>query len=273
MTQSLKMTMREIEQEAAGDVPPKKILAIVHRRESNPGAIGQWLRANGYTLDIRCHRLSDDLPPTLAGYAGAMIFGGPMSANDADDFVRTEIDWISVPLRENKPFFGICLGAQMLAKHLGAEVRSHPGQFVEAGYYPIAPSEDGASLMRWPDQVYQWHMEGFSLPAGAKRLASGSEFENQAIQYGERAYGVQFHPEMTLAMIHRWTTVAAHRLVSPGARPRSEHIAAHYLHGAPQRAWLDRFMRLWLGCTQPGETLGDHTRSISPPLPGQAKVF
>lgn len=190
------MTMRECDDDIStydagetfsgesGEPGPKKVLVIVHRRESNPGAIGQWLTGNGYRLDIRCHRFGDPLPATLADHAGALIFGGPMSANDPDDYIRSEIDWLSVPLRENKPFLGVCLGAQMLAKHLGAEVSTHPGQIVEAGYYPIAPSAEGAALMRWPEQVYQWHQEGFTLPAGATMLATGSQFENQAIQYG-----------------------------------------------------------------------------------------
>jgi GMP synthase (glutamine-hydrolysing) len=225
----------------------RKILIIVHRRESQPGAVGQWLTANGYSLDIRCHRFGDPLPPTLAAHAGAIVFGGPMSANDPDDYMRSEIDWLAVPLRENKPYFGICLGAQMLAKQLGAEVAPHQDNVIEAGYYPIAPSDEGAALMRWPDSVYQWHSEGFALPLGAKRLATNASFENQAMQYGEHAFGVQFHPEMTLAIIHRWTTGAAHRLVAPGAHPRPEHIIGHHIHGSSQRAWLDRFLRLWLG--------------------------
>lgn len=225
---------------------PKKILMIVHRRESQPGAVGQWLIANGYTLDIRCHRFGDPLPPTLADHAGAIVFGGPMSANDPDDYVRAEIDWLAVPLAENKPYFGICLGAQMLAKQLGADVTPHSNNLLEAGYYAILPSEDGAALMHWPEAVYQWHREGFGLPTGARRLATNANFENQAMRYGENAFGVQFHPEMTLAMIHRWTTSAAHRLTAPGAHPRGEHINAHHVHGSRQRLWLDRFLRIWL---------------------------
>lgn len=230
-----------------GGAHTKKILIIVHRRESQPGAVGQWLIANGYSLDIRCHRFGDPLPGTLAEHAGAIVFGGPMSANDPDDYVRSEIEWLAVPLRENKPYFGICLGAQMLAKQLGAEVTLHPDNLIEAGYYTITPSEEGAALMHWPNAVYQWHREGFGLPSGAKRLATNANFENQAMQYGENAFGVQFHPEMTLAMIHRWTTFAAHRLTAPGAQSRREHIISHHVHGALQRAWLDRFLRLWLG--------------------------
>jgi GMP synthase (glutamine-hydrolysing) len=230
-----------------GKAQSKKILIIIHRRESQPGAVGQWLTANGYCLDIRCHRFGDPLPPTLADHAAAIVFGGPMSANDPDDYVRAEIDWLAVPLRENKPYFGICLGAQMLAKQLGAEVARHQDNLIEAGYYPIAPSEEGAALMPWPEAVYQWHNEGFGLPVGARRLATNASFENQAIQYGEKAFGVQFHPEMTLAMIHRWTTSAGHRLVAPGAQSPREHIIAHHIYGARQRSWLDRFLRLWLG--------------------------
>ena len=230
-----------------GSASPRKVLVIFHRPESQAGAVGQWLRANDFQLDIRCPRAGCALPATLADHAGAIIFGGPMSANDPEDYIRAEIDWISVPLRENKPYLGICLGAQMLAKQLGGEVGYHPDELVEVGYYPIEPSEAGAALMRWPQHVYQWHREGFTLPAGAKRLASGSAFENQAIQYGDHAFGVQFHPEATLAIIHRWTTHAVHRLSSAGAMPRSEHILAHDKYGGQQRVWLDRFMRRWLG--------------------------
>jgi GMP synthase (glutamine-hydrolysing) len=246
----------------APPTPPKKILMVVHRRESQPGAVGQWLEANGYALDIRCHRFGDPLPPTLADHAGAIVFGGPMSANDPDDYVRAEIEWLAVPLRENKPYFGICLGAQMLAKQLGAEVTPHPDNMIEAGYYRIAPSEEGAALIGWPEAVYQWHREGFGLPSGARRLATNANFENQAMQYGENAFGVQFHPEMTLAMIHRWTTSAAHRLAAPGAHPRREHIIAHHVHGARQRAWLARFLRLWLGHASPGETAAQHNAGL-----------
>lgn len=225
---------------------PRKILMVFHREESQPGAVGQWLQNNGYQLDIRCPRFGDTLPSTLDDHAGAIVFGGPMSANDPDDYIRREIDWLSVPLREEKPFLGICLGAQMLAKNLGAEVSPHPDEMVEVGYYAIAPSEAGNAMMEWPSHVYQWHREGFGLSAGARKLVSGDAFEHQAFQYGEKAFGVQFHPEMTLAMIHRWTTLAAARLSAPGARPRSEHINEHQRHGPALRSWLDRFMTHWL---------------------------
>src|ERR1700756_324242 len=125
----------------------RPVLVILHQETSTPGRIGNALRALGYPLDIRRPRFGDVLPTTLEQHAGAVIFGGPMSANDADDFVRREIDWIEVPLREQRPFLGICLGAQMLAKHLGAKGAPHAQGLTQIGYYPIRPTDAGRSLL------------------------------------------------------------------------------------------------------------------------------
>ena len=89
-----------------------------------------------------------------------------MSANDEDDFIRRETDWIGVALKENKPYLGVCLGAQMLARHLGARVFLDPEQRVEIGYHAIEPNSEAKKLGDWPERVYQWHKEGFDLPAG-----------------------------------------------------------------------------------------------------------
>src|SRR5882724_11411203 len=94
------------------------ILIILHQEHSTPGRVGNALIERGFTLDIRRPRFDDPLPATMAEHAGAVIFGGPQSANDEDEFIRRETDWLAVPLKEGKPFLGICLGAQMLARHL-----------------------------------------------------------------------------------------------------------------------------------------------------------
>jgi GMP synthase (glutamine-hydrolysing) len=79
--------------------PLLPVLIVLHQETSSPGRVGNVLRTLGHPLDIRRPRFGDALPETLDGHAGAVIFGGPMSANDPDDFVRQEIDWISVPLK------------------------------------------------------------------------------------------------------------------------------------------------------------------------------
>jgi GMP synthase (glutamine-hydrolysing) len=186
--------------------PLLPVLIVLHQETSTLGRIGNALRALGYGLDIRRPRFGDPLPETLDGHAGGVIFGGPMSANDPDDFVRREINWIAVPLREQRPFLGICLGAQMLAMQLGARVAPHPEGRAQIGYYPIRPTAAGLAICpHWPDHVYHWHREGFELPDGAELLAEGSDFPVEAFRL-EHSFGFQFHPDVTYAMMHRWTT-------------------------------------------------------------------
>ena len=226
--------------------PLRRVLVVLHQETSSPGRVGNALRALGYRLDIRRPRFGDALPASLDDHAGAVVFGGPMSANDGDDYIRTEIDWIEIPLREQRPFLGICLGAQMLAKQLGAGVAPHADGQVQIGYYPIQPTAAGTALCpQWPGQVYHWHREGFGLPHGAELLASGDDFPVQAIRY-DTCFGLQFHPDVTYAMMHCWTTRGGDRMDAPGARPRAHHFADRAIYDAAERAWLTHFIAGWL---------------------------
>jgi GMP synthase (glutamine-hydrolysing) len=223
------------------------VLIVLHQENSNPGHVGQWFGRNGHALDIRKPRFGDVLPATLANHCGAVIFGGPMSANDTDDFIRAETDWIGVALRENKPFLGICLGAQMLNRHLGGKVGFHPDEMVEIGYYPLASTPAGCASGPWPQHVYEWHREGCDLAQSARLLAtSAGPFPNQAFAYGPAAFAFQFHPEITYAQVHRWTGRNPQRLTLKGARQRHEHIEGHVVHAPKVHAWLDRFLSRWV---------------------------
>lgn len=226
---------------------PSKVLIVLHQETSSPGRVGQELVKRGFTLDIRKPRFGDTLPETMTDHAGAVIFGGPMSANDPDGFVHKEIDWIKVPLKEEKPFLGICLGAQMMVKHLGGNVSGHRDELVEIGYYPLKPTPAGQALMSWPEKVYQWHREGFDCPQGADLLASGPTYPNQAIRVGPAAYGIQFHPELTHQMMVKWTTKAAPRMELPGAQQRRDHFAGRFVYDPAVRRWLNDFLDIWIG--------------------------
>ncbi len=231
----------------SGPAAKKPVCVVLHQEHSNPGHVGQWFRRNGHALDVRKPRFGDPLPETLDGHCGAVIFGGPMSANDKDDFVRAEIEWIGVALKERKPFLGICLGAQMLNVHLGGQVGFHPDEMVEIGYYPLAATPEGRRLCPWPETVYQWHREGCDLVQGTRLLAtSNGAFPNQAFTYGPTAFGFQFHPEITYAQVHRWTGHNPRRLELKGARERHEHIEGHVVHGPKVHAWLDCFLNRWV---------------------------
>ncbi|MBB3542715.1 MULTISPECIES: glutamine amidotransferase [unclassified Rhizobium] len=220
----------------------RPVLIVLHQERSSPGRVGQLLVEKGYRLDIRRPVLGDRLPSTLAEHAGAVVFGGPMSANDTDDFVKTEINWLDVPLREKRPLLGICLGAQMLVRQLGGKVQANADGSTEIGWYPLRPTEKGRLLMHWPRMVYHFHREGFDLPHGAELLAEGDTYPNQAFRYDGHAWGLQFHAELTRAMMHRWVVHGAHRFILPNAQQGREHLEGRMLFDAPLKAWLSEFL-------------------------------
>jgi GMP synthase (glutamine-hydrolysing) len=233
-----------------GNAARKPVLLVLHQEHSTPGRVGTALTQLGVPLDIRRPRFGDPLPDSLERHAGAVVFGGPMSANDQDEYIRSEIDWMAVPLAEQKPLLGICLGGQMLARKLGARVYCPADQHAEVGYYPLRATAAADGLAApWPDNVYEWHREGFDLPPGAVLLAEGdAPFPVQAFRYGPSAFGIQFHPEVTYAMMCRWLMRGQARLALPGARPRAEHFADRAAYDFGVRTWLAAFLSHWLAC-------------------------
>lgn len=218
------------------------VLIVLHQERSSAGRVGQMLIDKGFPLDIRRPVLGDPLPDTLTGHSGAVIFGGPMSANDPEPYIRRETDWIEVPLKENKPFLGICLGAQMMVRHLGGTVAPHRNGLTEIGWYRVRATEHGRLLMQWPKMVYHFHAEGFDLPRGAQLLAEGDAYPNQAIRYGENAWGLQFHAELTRSMMQRWVVHGEHRFVMPNAQQGREHLEGRMIFDPPLKEWLWTFL-------------------------------
>ena len=223
---------------------PDPVLIVLHQETSSPGRVGQELTRMGFSLDIRRPPLGDALPETLENHSGAVVFGGPMSANDEADHIRAETDWLAVPPRENKPLLGICLGAQMLVNHLGGKVEGHQDGLVEIGWYPIRPTEAGEELLQWPEMVYQFHREGFSLPQGATLLAGAEAYPNQAFRYGANAWGIQFHAELTRAMMQRWVVRGAQRFTLPGAQQGRDHLGGRFIWDMHLKRWLVEFLDL-----------------------------
>lgn len=246
---------------------PPPILTVVHQATSTPGLVGAILAEMGYRLDIRCLAVGDTLPPTLDPYSAAIVFGGPMSANDDHlPFIRQELDWIPSVLATPKPYLGICLGAQLLARALGATVGPHPDGLREIGYYPIVPTHVGRSFLPRPMLVYQWHQEGFEVPHGAHLLAKGCAFSHQAFAY-RRAYGLQFHPEITTVMVNHWTTEGADQLAYPGAQGRAHHISQHRLYRQSVERWLRCFLTQWLAASPQAERVWGEHHGPSHPQP------
>ena len=232
------------------------ILILLHQEHSTPGRVGRLLRERGFQLDIRRPPLGDALPKDLRHHHAIVVFGGPQSANDPEDWVKAETDLMGRACADGARVLGLCLGAQMMIRAYGGTVGTHPEGRAEIGYYPVKPTQAGTKLAAehanpWPCTVYQWHREGwFDLPKGFEALMSGGDFEQQAFRIGENAYGLQFHPEVTYAMMCRWTVRAHERMQTPGAKPRHEHLSGWFEHDPAVRRWLDGFLDHWAG--QPG---------------------
>lgn len=219
-----------------------KALIIVHQRHSTPGRVGELLEERGYTLDRRCPCVEQELPANPRDYAVVVVFGGPMSAND-DDCLRGighEIAFTRKVLDAGVPYIGLCLGGQILARALGGAVAPHPHKHVEIGYTRVEPVPGAVPLFEHSRFFFQWHREGFEVPPGATLLATGTgSFPNQAFRVGETAYGFQFHPEITEAMIHRWNLGGGHRLHLPGAQPKRAHLKGFELFNPGVERWTN----------------------------------
>ena len=248
----------------------KQVLAIVHQEHSNPGRVGELLEAKGCALDRRCPSLGDPLPDDLSTYAAAIVFGGPQSANDDHlPGIRAELDWLErTALHAGIPLLGICLGAQMIARVLGSRVGPHPAGLVEIGYHPVYPTAAGEPDFEGATMFYQWHRETFEIPAGAVHLAHNDAFDAQAFRYDGHVYGIEFHPEMTLAMVERWTASEKGEpmLTLPGAQPREVQLEGYRRYAALSDRWLGRFLdQRLLGVDPAARAIPDETDPLSVP--------
>ena len=126
----------------------KKALLILHQKRSIAGDIEIKLKDRGYSLVFCRPPLGQDLPTNLDIYSLVVIFGGPMSANDKDDFILNEINFMKLIIDSNIPYLGICLGAQFLAKYLGSSIDKNEFGYSEIGFYKINPTFDGLKLFQ-----------------------------------------------------------------------------------------------------------------------------
>jgi GMP synthase (glutamine-hydrolysing) len=147
--------------------------------------------------------------PEVAELGGVLIMGGPMNVDEEAKypFLKTETAWIKQLLKNQVPTIGICLGAQLLAKALGAKVTQ--AEQKEIGWYPIMrePDAEGdpvCAAFGQTETVFQWHGDTFAIPKQAAWLFSSPLCQNQAFRYGDFAYAFQFHIEVTDKMIQQW---------------------------------------------------------------------
>jgi GMP synthase-like glutamine amidotransferase len=183
------------------------VLVFRHVPYEHLGLIAPALEAAGLEYEYVDLPSDANRPLDLKAAGGLIFMGGPRSVNDDLDYVRREIEVIRQAAHRGFPMLGVCLGAQLIAKALGARV--YRNAVKEIGWFPVrwreAAAEDAllAGLPN-PATVFHWHGETFDLPEGAVWLASSGACRHQAFRCGGNIYGLQFHLEVTPGMIAGW---------------------------------------------------------------------
>jgi GMP synthase (glutamine-hydrolysing) len=202
-----------------------RVLAFRHSPSDGLGLIAAVLDAHG--IDCQCADLYH-APAAETSIPDAdilILMGGSMSANDNLSFLNREIECVRAAVQAGKPVLGICLGAQLIAKALGAKV--YPNGKKEIGWAPVtftdAAWKDPLFHGHGSELIFHWHGETFDLPEGAELLASSADCRHQAFRLGDRVYGLQFHLEVTPEMISQWCREDE----ACGAREAAEPIDPH----------------------------------------------
>jgi GMP synthase (glutamine-hydrolysing) len=186
-----------------------KALAIVHQRDAGPGVFAEEMRDRGVELDEWLLSERGTSPPAeIADYDAVLTFGGAMHADQEDQhpWLRFEKDFLAAMLDDGMPLLAVCLGCQLLAEAAGGSARraSEP----EIGWHEVEITEAGSAdpvlaPLAPGFTAFQWHSYEAVPPDGAAVLAR-SPVCSQAYRIGERAWGIQFHAEVTAANAGKW---------------------------------------------------------------------
>ncbi|MCZ6622930.1 MAG: gamma-glutamyl-gamma-aminobutyrate hydrolase family protein [Deltaproteobacteria bacterium] len=194
----------------------RRLLVCQHVAYEILGTLNPLFKSCGFRIRYVNFGRYPDAHPSLEGYHGLVVLGGPMNANQVDQYphLSTEINLIKQAIHKGIPILGICLGAQLIANALGAKVNQN--QDKEIGWYDVSLTEEGKRdplLGHFQDteKIFQWHGDTFEIPHEAEQLAVSPTCLNQAFRFGTNVYGLQFHLEVDEPLIERWLRVPIHK--------------------------------------------------------------
>ena len=224
-----------------------RVILVTHDEGPRDDRASRFLIERGIEVAWTCPPEGGGLPEPKDGFDAAIVYGGVDSVNAAEEkpYLRAEIDWIARWIAAGRPYLGICLGGQLLARALGAPVGPHPERLHERGFVEVTPTGPGREILPGPLHLYEAHWEGFEAPRGSVLLMTGPTFPNQAFRHGETAYGFQFHPEVTPEMMVRWMDQDGGKMSQPGVHPRERQIADSKRYDRPMANWFEGFLTKW----------------------------
>lgn len=225
------------------------VLALRHVDFEHLGEFEPVLEARGLRIHYVDPASTDLTSIDPAGPALLCVLGGPIGAYEDDRYpwLAAEIEFVRRRLNSKRPLIGICLGAQLMARALGARV--YPGPEKEIGWAPLTITQAGlatplSALAEVPAMLH-WHGDTFDLPAGCETLASTRAVPNQAFAMGRHALALQFHPEICVDELERWLVGHACELSVNGIDPRKVRADAEH-HGAALARASREMLSQWL---------------------------
>jgi GMP synthase - Glutamine amidotransferase domain len=215
----------------------QRVLIVQHEADAGPGWFGEWLAQAGLAVQV-CHPYAGDELARVTTYDGAVVLGGAM-APDEDErcpWLPAVRQLMAEAVATSVPLLGICLGAQLLALACGGAVRrglrGPELGVLDLDVHPAAAGDLLFAGLASPAPVVQWHWEEISaLPTGATLLAGSRSYAHQVFRVGDRAWGVQGHPEVTAQIAAEWAREDRPLLVAAGRHP-DELVAEVRVHEA-----------------------------------------
>ena len=183
-----------------------------------PGYLGRVLERHDIDYRLIAVDRGDPVPDNISGASALVFMGGPMSANDADDWIQRELALIRAAAAQRLPLLGHCLGGQLISKALGAVVKANPVR--EIGWHPVERFENPATEtwlqgISFPVELFHWHGETFELPDKAAPLLKSRFCKNQAYAM-DNILALQCHVEMLPEMVTEWSEAYAEQISQPG---------------------------------------------------------
>ena len=189
----------------------RKVIVFQHVAHKILGTLNPNLRQSGLRIRYVNFDRNPEECPDINKYHGLIVLGGHMGVYESDkyDHIKTECKLIEEALKKEIPILGICLGSQLLAHVLGAQVKKHSHREVgwcDVNFLDTAKQDPLFSEFKNTEKLFQLHGDTFDIPKSAVHLAQSDTCFSQAFRYGEKAYGIQFHLEVDVPMIERWFT-------------------------------------------------------------------
>ncbi len=231
----------------------KPVAVFRYSDTEGPGHFATFLDANRIPWKLVKLDEGDPVPPSSEPFAGLAFMGGPMSANDELAWTEPVLALMRDAVARKVPVIGHCLGGQMLARALGAEVKRNPVK--EIGWNPVRV-EDTPTARKWFGEdlkdfiTFQWHGDTFAIPRGGERILTAAHCPNQAYVYDDRHLGLQCHVEMTPSMIESWIASGSREIednrASPAVQPVEEITGEMATRLPDLSANAERLYRHWI---------------------------